>query len=61
MRGNYERRNDNIYPKPFEDVKEYNVKITEISEGITRIQGFVIFVKANQISLWFATAKTVNG
>src|SRR4029077_18713825 len=39
-------------PKPVESGKEYDVSITEISrkgDGITRIDGFVIFVKGGQI------------
>ena len=39
-------------PKPVETGKEYDVSITEISrkgDGITRIDGFVIFVKGGQI------------
>jgi len=39
-------------PKPVETGKEYNVSITEISrkgDGITRIEGFVIFVKGGQV------------
>ena len=39
-------------PKPVETGKEYDVSITEISrkgDGITRVDGFVIFVKGGQI------------
>src|SRR5467141_5147600 len=39
-------------PKPVETGKEYDVSITEISrkgDGITRVEGFVIFVKGGQI------------
>jgi predicted RNA-binding protein with TRAM domain len=39
-------------PKPVETGKEYDVSITEISrkgDGITRIDGFVIFVKGGQV------------
>lgn len=35
-------------PKPVEVGKEYDVEVTEISrqgDGITRVQGFVVFVK----------------
>ncbi|HKC79049.1 MAG TPA: TRAM domain-containing protein [Nitrosopumilaceae archaeon] len=46
-----ERRFDDR-PKPVETGKEYDVSITEISrkgDGITRIEGFVIFVKGGQV------------
>jgi len=39
-------------PKPVETGKEYDVSITEISrkgDGITRVEGFVIFVKGGQV------------
>ena len=39
-------------PKPVETGKEYDVSITEISrkgDGITRVDGFVIFVKGGQV------------
>ena len=45
----YGGRNDDFGPKPVETGKEYDVQISEISrkgDGIARIQGFVIFVKA---------------
>jgi predicted RNA-binding protein with TRAM domain len=39
-------------PKPVEVGKEYDVQISELSrqgDGITRIQGFVIFVKGTRV------------
>jgi len=39
-------------PKPVETGKEYDVSITEISrkgDGITRVDGFVIFVKGGKV------------
>ena len=39
-------------PKPVEIGKEYDVQITEVSQkgdGITRVKGFVVFVKNGKV------------
>ena len=65
--------NRGFAPKPVEVGKEYDVDVTDVSrqgDGISRIQGFVIFVKngkpgqklkvqVNQVGARFATATTV--
>ena len=70
-RGGFERR---FPPKPVELGKEYCVEIQETSrrgEGITRIEGFVVFVpntkpgdkvriKVNRISRRFAEAEVIG-
>ena len=66
--------NRGFAPKPVQVGKEYDVDMTEISkqgDGITRVQGFVIFVKngkvgekvnfrVNQVGSRFAIASIVT-
>jgi len=73
-RGGYRDRSGS-FNKPVEVGKEYNVSISEISrrgDGITRIEGFVVFVpgtqrgqnvriKITQISERFASGQVVQG
>jgi len=50
--GHHNSKADDFGPKPVEIGKEYNVDITEISQlgdGVARIQGFVVFVKNGKI------------
>jgi predicted RNA-binding protein with TRAM domain len=50
--GHHNSKADGFGPKPVEIEKEYNVDITEISQlgdGVARVQGFVVFVKNGNI------------
>jgi predicted RNA-binding protein with TRAM domain len=72
-RGGFRNRGPGIPPKPVEVGKEYEIDIQEMSrrgEGVTRIQGLVIFVpnaktgehlniKITRISRRFAEAEVV--
>lgn len=49
--GDNNRGFQNFGPKPVEVGKEYELEITEMSQkgdGVTRVQGFVVFVKGGQ-------------